>query len=105
MFRKVVEDMVANKEVNITSRYESLQRNNVVGDFEFIVMEKFLSQDNELPFFERLIMKLHFWIKDKSLTEERGFGLDQSNVTVEKFPLIVSPVTGLKLKRIYHNEE
>ena len=105
MFRKVVEDMVANKEVNITSRYESLQRNNVVGDFEFIVMEKFLSQDNELPFFERLIMKLHFWLKDKSLTEERGFGLDQSNVTVEKFPLIVSPVTGLKLTRVYQDEE
>ena len=53
MFRKVVQDMVANKEVNITSRYESLQKNNVVGDFQFIVMEKFLSQDNELPFFER----------------------------------------------------
>ena len=46
--------MVANKEVNITSRYESLQKNNVVGDFQFIVMEKFLSQDNELPFFERI---------------------------------------------------
>jgi KUP system potassium uptake protein len=105
MFRKVVEDMVANKEVNITSRYESLQRNNVVGDFEFIVMEKFLSQDNELPFLERLVMKLHFWIKDKSLTEERGFGLEQNNVTVEKFPLIVSPVTGVKLTRIYQDEE
>ncbi|MEY3376069.1 MAG: hypothetical protein RL463_374 [Bacteroidota bacterium] len=38
MFRKVVEDMVANKEVNITSRYESLARNNIAGDFEFIVM-------------------------------------------------------------------
>ena len=48
MFRKVVEDMVANKEVNVTSRYESLQRNNAVGDFQFIVMEKFLSRDNEL---------------------------------------------------------
>ncbi len=105
MFRKVVEEMVANKEVNITSRYESLQRNNVVGDFEFIVMEKFLSQDNELPFFERLIMKLHFWVKDKSLTEERGFGLEQNNVTVEKFPLIVAPLTGLKLKRVYQDEE
>ena len=96
MFRHVVENMVANREVNITSRYESLQRNNVVGDFQFIVMEKFLSQDNELPFFERLIMKLHFWIKDKSLSEERGFGLEQSNVTVEKFPLIVAPVSNLK---------
>ena len=105
MFRKVVEDMVANKEVNIISRYESLQRNNVVGDFQFIVMEKFLSQDNELPFFEKLIMKLHFWIKDKSLSEERGFGLEQSNVTVEKFPLIVAPVSKLKLKRIFLDEE
>src|ERR1700743_1900721 len=47
MFRKVVEELVNNNEVNITSRYESLERNNVVGDFQFIVMEKYLSQDNE----------------------------------------------------------
>lgn len=104
MFRKVVADLVANKEVNITSRYESLERNNVVGDFQFIVMEKFLSQDIELPITERMIMKLYFWIKEWSLSEERGFGLDVSNVTVEKFPLIVAPVTNLNLKRI-HNED
>ncbi|HZF65597.1 MAG TPA: KUP/HAK/KT family potassium transporter [Chitinophagaceae bacterium] len=100
MFRKVVEDLVANKEVNITSRYESLERSNVVGDFSFIVMEKYLSQDNELPIWEQITMKLYFWLKELSLSEERGFGLDASNVTVEKFPLIVAPVTTLKLKRI-----
>lgn len=99
MFRKVVEDLVNNKEVNITSRYESLERNNVVGDFQFIVMEKYLSQDNELPFFERVVMKLYFWLKEVSLSEERGFGLDPSNVTVEKFPLIVSPIPNFNLKR------
>ncbi len=104
MFRKVVEDMVSNKEVNITSRYESLQRNNVVGDFQFIVLEKFLSQDNELPFFEKIIMKLYFWVKRISLSEERGFGLEQSNVTVEKFPLIVAPVNKVKLNRIFSDE-
>jgi KUP system potassium uptake protein len=86
--------------VNITSRYESLERSKVVGDFQFIVMEKYLSQDNELPFFERVIMKFHFWLKEASLSEERGFGLDVSNVTVEKFPLIVAPVTNLKLRRV-----
>jgi KUP system potassium uptake protein len=102
MFRKVVEDLVNNKEVNITSRYESLERNNVVGDFQFIVLEKYLSQDNELPFAEKLIMKLYFWLKEISLGEERGFGLDPSNVTVEKFPLIVAPVSKLSLKRVYH---
>ena len=99
MFRKVVEDLVNNKEVNITSRYESLERNNVVGDFQFIVMEKYLSQDNELPFFERVVMKLYFWLKELSLSEERGFGLDPSNVTVEKFPLIVSLIPNFNLKR------
>lgn len=100
MFRQVVADLVANKEVNIISRYESLEKNNVAGDFQFIVMEKFLSQDNELPFLERIVMKLHFGLKEVSLSEERGFGLDPSNVTIEKFPLIVAPVTELRLKRI-----
>jgi KUP system potassium uptake protein len=100
MFRKVVEDLVANKEVNIISRYESLASSNTVGDFQFMVMEKYLSQDNELPFIERVIMKFHFWLKEHSLSEERGFGLDLSNVTVEKFPLIVAPVTNLRLTRI-----
>jgi KUP system potassium uptake protein len=100
MFRKVVEDLVANKEVNIISRYESLANNQMVGDFQFIVMEKYLSQDNELPFLERVIMKFHFWLKDHSLSEEKGFGLDLANVTVEKFPLVVAPVTNLKLTRI-----
>jgi KUP system potassium uptake protein len=98
-------EMVANKEVNITSRYESLQKNNVVGDFQFIVLEKFLSQDNELPIFEKLIMKMYFWIKKMSLSEERGFGLEQSNVTVEKFPLIVAPVRKLKLRRAFPEGE
>ena len=105
MFRKVVEDLVANKEVNITSRYESLEKNNVTGDFQFIVMEKFLSQDNDLPFLERIVMKLYFWLKDISLSEERGFGLDPSNVTIEKFPLIVAPVSNLKLIRVENEEE
>ncbi len=102
MFRKVVEDLVSNNEVNITSRYESLERNNVVGDFQFIVLEKYLSQDNELPIFERIVMKLYFWLKEVSLGEERGFGLDPSNVTIEKFPLIVAPVANMNLKRVYH---
>ena len=105
MFKKVVEDLVANREVNVTSRYESQQRNNVVGDFRFIVLEKFLSQDNELPFFERVIMKLYFWLKELSLSEEKGFGLEQNTVQVEKFPLIIAPVSKLKLTRVYTDEE
>ena len=105
MFKKVVEDLVANREVNILSRYESQQRNNMVGDFQFIVLEKFLSQDNELPFFEEIIMKLYFWVKELGVSEERSFGLEQSNVAVEKFPLVVAPISSLKLSRIYNDDD
>ncbi|MDR0794410.1 MAG: KUP/HAK/KT family potassium transporter [Chitinophagaceae bacterium] len=105
MLRRVVEELVSNKEVNITSRYESLERNNIAGDFQFIVMEKYLSNDNELDFIEKLIMKGYFWIKEISLGEERGFGLDPSTVIVEKFPLIVSPTPSVPLKRIYRGED
>ncbi len=100
LFRKVVEDLVANKEVHISSRLKSLENNIVTGDFKFIVMEKYLSNDNELPFFEKLIMRGYFYVKKLSLSEERGFGLDPSYVKVEKFPLIVAPLSNIKLERI-----
>jgi KUP system potassium uptake protein len=102
MFRKVVEDMVTNKEVNITSRYVSLQKNKIAGDWQFIVMEKFLSHDNDLPLSDRLIMRFYFMLKKISLSEEKGFGLDSSYVTIEKYPLIVAPVTNLNLRRVEH---
>jgi len=100
LFRKVIEDLVANREVNVKSRYEGMDNLGMNGDFSFVVMEKYLSQDNELPFFERLVMKLYFWLKEVSLSEEKGFGLDTSNVVVEKFPLVVAPVSNLRLKRV-----
>ena len=100
MFRKVVEDMVRNFEVDITSRYESLGRKNLIGDFRFVVMEKFLSFENELPFNEKIILDVFFFFKKISLSEERAFGLDTSSVTIEKVPLIVNPVREVNLKRI-----
>jgi len=105
MMKRVVEELYANKEVNIASRYESLERNNISSDFQFVVLEKFLSNDNELPFFEKLIMKYYFWLKKISLGEEKGFGLDSSYVQVEKFPLIVSTTRSLHLRRVYPDGE
>lgn len=100
MFRKVAEDMLHNKEIDVTPRFERVNKHNMMGDFRFIVIEKFLSRDNELPWYERLIMKGYFMLKEYSLSEEKAFGLDQSDVTVEKYPIIVSHVTDFDLKRL-----
>ncbi len=100
LFRKVVEDLVNKKEVDITSRYQSLNRNNVIGDFKFVVLEKFLSYDNDLPFFEKMVLNIYYFLKRFSLSEAKAFGLDSSSVKIEKFPMIISQPKEINLRRI-----
>ena len=100
LFRMVVEELVKKGEVDITSRYESLNKHQIIGDFRFVVLEKIMSKSNKLSFKERLIMDYYFLLKHLSLSEERGFGLDLSFVTVEKVPLVVSYHDNIQLQRI-----
>lgn len=100
LFKKVVEDLMEAKEVDVTSRYESLNRKHFIGDFRFIVIEKFMSFDNELPAYEKIVTAIYEIIKKFSLAEDKAFGLDGSNVVVEKFPLVISPTKEIKLKRV-----
>jgi KUP system potassium uptake protein len=99
LFRKVVEEMVKNGEINITSRYKSLQEYNIAGDFRFVVIEKIMSTAYSLNFIDRCTMIYYKILKNFSVPEEKGFGLDLSFVTVEKVPLIVDIPTDFQLKR------
>lgn len=99
-FRKVVENMVRRGEVDIRSKYASLQENKLTGDFRFILIEKYLSGDNDLNLFPRLALQGYFLLKKLSLSPERAYGLETSSVYTEKFPLIVKPVEGINLRRI-----
>lgn len=100
-FRKVIEDLVRNKEVDITSRYESLSKQHVTGDFRFVVLEKFLSVENDFPWVERLVMQAYFYIKQFIASEDKYFGLDTSSVKVEKVPLVIAPVREVSMERVY----
>ena len=100
MFRQVVEELVKNNEVDITSRYTSLKEKNVIGDFRFVVIEKTLSYDNKLTFYEKFVLNAYDFLKMLSLPESKAFGLDTSSVTVENVPLVVKLSGKFKLKRI-----
>ena len=100
MFKEVIKDMVQKGEVDITSRYESLNKNNILGDFKFVLSEKFLSNDSDLTFFENIVMNAYFFMKKFSLSEEKGFGLDSSSVKVEQFPMVLHPPEIIGMKRL-----
>ena len=100
MFKEVIKDMVSKGEVDITSRYESLNKNNILGDFKFVLSEKFLSNDSDVTFFEKIVMNAYFIMKKFSLSEEKGFGLDSSSVKVEQFPLVLHAPERILMDRI-----
>ena len=101
MFKEVITDMVKKGEVDVTSRYESLNKNNIIGDFKFVLSEKYLSNDSDLTFFEKIIMNSYFLIKKLSLSEESAFGLDSSSVKVEKFPMVLHAPENISLTRVH----
>jgi len=98
-FRKVVEELVASRELDITSRYESLGRYKLQADFKFVILETFLSVENEFALKEGLILNTYFFIKQLAQPDTRAFGLDTSDVVIEKIPIVISPATNIQLKR------
>ena len=103
MFKEVLRDMVSNGEVDISSRYESLNKNNILGDFKFVLSEKFLSNDSDLLWHEKLVMNSYFFLKKFSLSEEKGFGLDSSSVKIEQFPMVLHPPEKICMTRVHQN--
>jgi KUP system potassium uptake protein len=93
LFRRVLEQMGERGEIDITSRYDSLARYKMPGDFRFVVLEKVLSHDNQLSFKERFILNGYFFINRFAISDQQLFGLDTSDVALEKVPLTIKPAT------------
>ncbi len=99
-FRKVVEELSRNGEVDIYSRYDSLRKHNIVGDFKFVVIERILNYDYSFSSYERFLMSGYAMLKQISLSEEKAFGLDTSSVVTEKVPLITVHSSSPSLSRV-----
>jgi KUP system potassium uptake protein len=72
----------------------------MAADFQFVIIEKFLSYNNEFNIREGFILNSYFAIKKLAQSEAKAFGLDTSETRVEKIPLIVKPVSNIVLKRV-----
>jgi KUP system potassium uptake protein len=90
-FGQVVSDLVKSGEVDVSTRQEQYYQQSRIGDFRFLLMEPFLSFENDMPYWKRFIMRSYFNLKYVSVKESVNFGLDRSNVTVESYPIVVSP--------------
>ena len=98
-FKKIVQDLVLNKELNLHTRPDGSTKYNQEPDFKFIVFKKYLSVENELGFKDGFLLKSYFQLKKLGQSDERAFGLDKSDTEVEKVPLLLSNCTQFNLTR------
>ncbi len=100
MFRKVVEEMIKNNEVSAISNYPSLQKYNIPADFKFILLNSRVSVDEEVSTFNQFIIRAYRVIKNVSLSPIEDFGLDTTNVEIERVPIDFGRRRKINLERI-----
>ncbi|MGV1012304.1 MAG: KUP/HAK/KT family potassium transporter [Flavobacterium sp.] len=98
-FKKIVQELVERKELNLHIRPDGSTKYNNEPDFKFVIIEKFISVENEFAFKEGWMLATYFWLKKLSLSDEKAFGLDKSDVKVEEYPMVYSPTLNLPLHR------
>ena len=98
--RKVISRMVEDGEVNIQTRYHTSHDEVLTGDFRFVIIQEFLSHENDLPLFEQIVLSIYLAVKSLTASPQNWFGLDSDSVVIEKAPLVIRPVRKLMMKRI-----
>lgn len=98
-FKKIVQDLVANKELNLHVRPDGSTKYNCEPDFKFVVLEKFLSVENEFALKDGILLNSYFFLKRLGQSDEKAFGLDKSDVVTEQIPLVYQPLQSFELKR------
>jgi KUP system potassium uptake protein len=99
-FKKIVQELVSKKELNLHIRPDGSTKYNPEPDFKFIVIEKFLSVENEFTIRDGLLLQAYFKLKDLGLSDEKAFGLDKSDVITEHIPLVYHPIQNNELSRV-----
>src|SRR6185436_4969320 len=73
-FKKIVQELVAQKELKLHIRPDGSTKYNPEPDFRFVVIEKFLSVENEFALREGLLLNSYFFLKHFGLSDEKAFG-------------------------------
>jgi KUP system potassium uptake protein len=98
--RMVINEMLATKEIDLDPYYHGFSDNHNIGDFRFVLVEEEMSTENDLPILDIFIMDGYNYFKVLAGKPEKWFGLDESMVSKELVPVVISPTTEVKLKRI-----
>jgi KUP system potassium uptake protein len=98
-FKQVLDEMELNGEIDLTSKYESLRKYNIDTDFLFVIIDRIPNYDFDFSFHDKVMMSLFKIFRVIGVSDVKSFGLDTSNVLVEKVPLMIDKSYKRLIKR------
>lgn len=98
-FKRIIQELIDNREFGLDEHAEILSEYTNEPDFKFIVLEKYLSVENEFSFRDGVFLKFYFFLKKIGLSDKSAFGLDKSDVKVEYIPLVYRQINVDNLQR------
>jgi len=98
-FKRVMQEMAERNELMRSSKYESLRKYDFNTDITYVIIERVLSVENELPTQDDFILDTYFMLKKYAQSDQVAFGLDHADTVVEQVPLVVTS-TPVPLRRV-----
>ncbi len=87
--RQIVEDLAHAGDLSLTSKYPSMRRYGIPGDFRFVLIHRVFSPGSICNAYERRVLIAYEMLRHMSVSVEKTLGLDTSVVTTETAPLII----------------
>ena len=98
-FREVLEDLKKTGEIKLQSSFDSLIKHGYEGDFVFIDIDRVMSLDHNLNYWEKFVLALHSLVRRLSITDSRMLSLDSANTIIEKVPILTDQPVSNRIKR------
>lgn len=87
--RQIIQELMKDGRLAEQPQRYSLTPGRNVGDFQFILIEEELSNATALSKWKKQIMQMKLFIKRHTISPERWFGLEYSDVVHETVPLVI----------------
>jgi KUP system potassium uptake protein len=99
-FKEVLEDLEKAGEIKLDSSYMSLQKYKIRGDFKFILIDRIMSRDFNMPHWENFVLSLHSLVRRMSISDIKTLNLDSTNTIEEQVPIIIDQPISDRIQRI-----
>jgi KUP system potassium uptake protein len=99
-FREVLEDMVAQGEIKLESRFPSLRKHSLPADFRYVLIDRVMPRDYKLSNIENFTLTLHGLSRLFCISDIKALQLDSTNTVEEQVPITIDQPVGTRIKRL-----